>query len=46
MEHEAIYRRIADHDPDRAKGEMANHLDRVARELHAFVEKHPGFFEK
>ena len=44
-EHEAIYRSIADRDPERARAEMANHLDRVARELHAFVEKHPGFFE-
>lgn len=31
MEHDAIHRRIADRDPERAKGEMANHLDRVAR---------------
>lgn len=45
MEHEAIHRRIADRDPERAKGEMANYLDRVAREPHAFAEKHPGFFE-
>jgi DNA-binding GntR family transcriptional regulator len=45
MEHEAIFRGIADRDPERARREMAGHLDRVARELQAFVEKHPGFFE-
>jgi GntR family transcriptional regulator, rspAB operon transcriptional repressor len=44
-EHEAIFRAIAAHQPDRAKTEMANHLDRVSRELQAFVAKHPGFFE-
>jgi len=45
-EHEAIYRAIAAREPDRAKGEMANHLDRVSRELHSFVARHPGFFEE
>ena len=44
-EHEAIYRGIADRNPERARTEMASHLDRVARELNTFVEKHPGFFE-
>jgi GntR family transcriptional regulator, rspAB operon transcriptional repressor len=44
-EHEAIHRAIAAREPDRAKGEMANHLDRVSRELHSFVARHPGFFE-
>lgn len=46
MEHEAIHRAIAARQPDRARGEMANHLDRVSRELHAFVFRHPGFFEE
>jgi hypothetical protein len=32
--------------PDRAREEMANHLDRVSGELHAFVARHPGFFEE
>jgi DNA-binding GntR family transcriptional regulator len=45
-EHEAIYRAIAAHRPDQARSEMANHLDRVSRELHSFVSKHPGFFEE
>lgn len=44
-EHEAIYRAIAARAPDQAKSEMASHLDRVSRELHAFVGRHPGFFE-
>ena len=44
-EHEAIYRGIADRNPERARTEMASHLDRVAREMNTFVEKHPGFFE-
>jgi GntR family transcriptional regulator, rspAB operon transcriptional repressor len=44
-EHEAIFRAIAAHQPDQAKNEMANHLDRVSRELQSFVAKHPGFFE-
>ncbi|MET4258981.1 DNA-binding GntR family transcriptional regulator [Bradyrhizobium sp. S3.12.5] len=44
-EHEAIFRAIAAHEPDQAKNEMANHLDRVSRELQSFVVKHPGFFE-
>jgi DNA-binding GntR family transcriptional regulator len=46
VEHEAIYRDIAAHQPDRAREAMANHLDRVSGELHAFVAKHPGFFEE
>lgn len=45
-EHEAIYRAIAGRAPDRARSEMTNHLDRVSRELQAFVAKHPGFFEE
>src|ERR1700751_5599860 len=35
-EHDAIYCAIAGRDPQKAQHEMANHLDRVARELHAF----------
>jgi DNA-binding GntR family transcriptional regulator len=45
-EHQAIYRVIAARQPDRARDAMANHLDRVAGELHAFVVRHPGFFEE
>jgi DNA-binding GntR family transcriptional regulator len=45
-EHEAIYRKLAARQPDRAREAMANHLDRVAGELHTFVARHPGFFEK
>lgn len=45
-EHEAIFRAIAAREPDQAKGEMASHLDRVSRELHSFVARHPGFFEE
>jgi DNA-binding GntR family transcriptional regulator len=45
-EHDAIYRAIAARDPEQAKREMANHLDRVARELQAFVAKHPFFFDE
>ena len=44
-EHEAIYQAIAAHETDRARGEMANHLDRVACELQVFVARHPDFFE-
>jgi DNA-binding GntR family transcriptional regulator len=44
-EHEAIYQAIAAQDADRARGEMANHLDRVAQELQAFARRHPDFFE-
>ncbi|MET4289447.1 DNA-binding GntR family transcriptional regulator [Bradyrhizobium sp. LB8.2] len=44
-EHEAIFRAIAARQPDQAKSQMANHLDRVSRELQSFVAKHPGFFE-
>jgi DNA-binding GntR family transcriptional regulator len=44
-EHEAIFRAIAARKPDQAKSEMANHLDRVSRELHSFVARHPDFFE-
>jgi DNA-binding GntR family transcriptional regulator len=46
VEHEAIYRAIAARQPDQARNEMANHLDRVSRELHSFVTRHPGFFEE
>ena len=46
IEHEAIHRAIAARQPDRARHEMANHLDRVARELNTFVIRHPGFFEE
>jgi len=46
QEHEAIFRAIAAHKADQAKSEMANHLDRVARELHSFVARHPGFFDE
>jgi DNA-binding GntR family transcriptional regulator len=46
VEHQAIHQAIAARRPDRARDEMANHLDRVSRELHAFVLKHPGFFEE
>jgi DNA-binding GntR family transcriptional regulator len=46
IEHEAIYRTIAARQPDQARNAMANHLDRVSRELHAFVIRHPGFFEE
>jgi DNA-binding GntR family transcriptional regulator len=45
-EHEAIYRAVAARQPDQARSEMASHLDRVSRELHSFVIKHPGFFEE
>jgi GntR family transcriptional regulator, rspAB operon transcriptional repressor len=45
-EHEAIYRAIAARQPDQARNQMANHLDRVSRELHSFVTRHPGFFEE
>jgi GntR family transcriptional regulator, rspAB operon transcriptional repressor len=44
-EHEAIYQAIAAQEADRARQEMADHLDRVARELQAFVARHPDFFE-
>jgi DNA-binding GntR family transcriptional regulator len=45
-EHEAIYDRLAARLPDQAREAMANHLDRVSGELHAFVARHPGFFEE
>jgi DNA-binding GntR family transcriptional regulator len=45
-EHEAIYRSVAARQPDQARQAMANHLDRVSGELHAFVARHPGFFEE
>jgi len=45
LEHDAIYRAIVARDPDQAKNKMASHLDRVSRELHVFVAKHPGFFD-
>jgi len=44
-EHDAIYSAIAGRDPRTAQHEMANHLDRVARELDAFAAKNPSFFE-
>jgi DNA-binding GntR family transcriptional regulator len=46
IEHEAIYRSVAARQPDHAREAMANHLDRVAGELHTFVARHPGFFEE
>jgi len=46
IEHEAIYRGLAARHPDQAREAMASHLDRVSRELHAFVARHPGFFEE
>jgi DNA-binding GntR family transcriptional regulator len=46
VEHETIYRGLTAHQPDRARQAMASHLDRVTRELHAFVARHPGFFEE
>ncbi|WP_312016937.1 GntR family transcriptional regulator [Bradyrhizobium jicamae] len=45
-EHEAIFGAIAARKPEQAKGEMADHLDRVWRELHSFVARHPGFFDE
>jgi DNA-binding GntR family transcriptional regulator len=45
-EHELIYAAIAARDPERARHEMAAHLDRVLRELQNFVAEHPGFFEQ
>jgi DNA-binding GntR family transcriptional regulator len=44
-EHDAIYCAIVARDPQMARHEMVNHLDRVARELHAFAAKNPSFFE-
>ena len=44
-EHEAIYQAIAAQDADRARGEMANHLNRVAGELQIFAARHPDFFD-
>jgi DNA-binding GntR family transcriptional regulator len=46
IEHETIYRGLTARQPDQARQAMASHLDRVARELHAFVARHPGFFEE
>jgi GntR family transcriptional regulator, rspAB operon transcriptional repressor len=46
VEHEEIYRWLAARQPDQARAAMASHLDRVAGELHAFVTRHPGFFEE
>jgi DNA-binding GntR family transcriptional regulator len=46
IEHETIYRELAARRPDQARQAMANHLDRVSGELHAFVARHPGFFEE
>ena len=45
-EHELIYEAIAARNPERARREMAAHLDRVLRELQSFVAEHPGFFEQ
>ena len=44
-EHQAILRAIAERDPERAAAAMRAHLGRVLRELEAFVERHPGYFE-
>jgi DNA-binding FadR family transcriptional regulator len=44
-EHQAIYQAIAAKDADRARGEIANHLDRVACELQLFATRHPDFFD-
>jgi len=44
-EHQAIYQAIAEKDADRARGEIANHLDRVACELQLFATRHPDFFD-
>ena len=44
-EHQAIQSAIAGREPARAREAMGAHLDRVARELQAFVARHPGFFE-
>jgi DNA-binding GntR family transcriptional regulator len=46
IEHETIYRGLAARQPDQARQAMASHLDRVSGELHAFVARHPGFFEE
>jgi DNA-binding GntR family transcriptional regulator len=44
-EHRAIHRAIAARRPDLARDEMADHLDRVSRELNVFVMRHPDFFD-
>ena len=44
-EHETIYQAVAARAVDRARRQMANHLDRVASELEAFATRHPDFFE-
>jgi DNA-binding GntR family transcriptional regulator len=46
IEHETIYRALTARQADEARQAMAGHLDRVTRELHAFVARHPGFFEE
>jgi DNA-binding GntR family transcriptional regulator len=46
IEHETIYRGLMARQPDQAREAMASHLDRVSRELHAFVARNPGFFEE
>ena len=43
-EHQAIHRAIAARRPDQARQAMADHLDRVSRELSAFAIRHPDFF--
>jgi DNA-binding GntR family transcriptional regulator len=45
IEHRAIHSAIAKHQVTRAREAMANHRDRVWRELQAFVARNPGFFE-
>jgi DNA-binding GntR family transcriptional regulator len=44
-EHHAIHSAIAERDVSRAREAMGRHLDRVLRELDAFVVRNPGFFE-
>jgi DNA-binding GntR family transcriptional regulator len=44
-EHHAIHSAIAERDVSRAREAMGRHLDRVLRELEAFVVRNPGFFE-
>ena len=44
-EHHSIHSAIAERDVSRAREAMGRHLDRVLRELEAFVVRNPGFFE-
>ena len=44
-EHQAILEAIVEGDPGRAAESMRAHLGRVLRELEAFVERRPGYFE-